>query len=590
VRSSEPDVLYECLADYVPSQNTATTPDKFDPAYWNPLVPVNTGIVYRYIPSLEYSRYYDNRVGFSASSSSIVSAGKIIEARAETYFDLSAYKSVICDRITVSMDATGPVPSLKVVDTARTTRKRSAQPKQNFGSGHQILCMLRGLPTPSLLAKSSGKLTVTGSYYGSYVFFYTMSIPETLALTMTSLQATPGNLVLDTAQLMKDGNFVPRDTWEYNIAQNKIVISEDVWESGKQYQLLRMGSESPRSGLVSSTGTATVPAGTAATASLTAYPDTQARLTLGDAIALNIGDSTITKFCSSAAGYNGFVLGATQAETLANIVHAFQQDPVFADSGYSVSVSGSVITFVSGKPEAEGNADKLTVSTTNTAFKVIGFHGGAAHAISFRDLIGATISIDEYRKVDTTTVFRVYAARADNTDEFWHVLDIPVPSTHTEAEHVYSAVVTDANVILEDSSAYKLSDEFSMDVLIQGYDPAGTAISETLSLTPQTFTELQNHRLDNQLRFVRSSLIYEELTSYTITASSNTGACDLVVLAESASGTRDLFDVCKVNWSGNKILSVKDARVFVDSFTKSPTSQVLAEGISNAALILQAGL
>jgi hypothetical protein len=62
------------------------------------------------------------------------------------------------------------------------------------------------------------------------------------------------------------------------------------------------------------------------------------------------------------------------------------------------------------------------------------------------------------------------------------------------------------------------------------------------------------------------------------------------VLAESASGTRDLFDLCQINWSGEKILSVLDRRVFIDAHTKKPTSQIQAEAISNAALILQSGL
>ena len=137
------------------------------------------------------------------------------------------------------------------------------------------------------------------------------------------------------------------------------------------------------------------------------------------------------------------------------------------------------------------------------------------------------------------------------------------------------------------ADSYNASDEISLSLQITGNDSEGNTLQETLVLDASNFCDIQNPRIDNQYSNVRSKNLYSSVSSWSVLNAANTGSSQLTLIGESASGTRDLFDLCDLSWNGAGVGWIRDRRYFVDAYTNKPTSDTTAEALSTVAALLQ---
>jgi hypothetical protein len=132
-----------------------------------------------------------------------------------------------------------------------------------------------------------------------------------------------------------------------------------------------------------------------------------------------------------------------------------------------------------------------------------------------------------------------------------------------------------------------LGNELSLSVQITGTDAEGNSLQETLVLDASNFCDVQNFRINNPYTNARSVNIYNGISSWTIMSQSNAGSSILTVIAETASGTQNLFNLCDVNWNGDGVQWIRDQRNFVDATTNTPTASTTAEALSSVAALMQ---
>jgi hypothetical protein len=149
----------------------------------------------------------------------------------------------------------------------------------------------------------------------------------------------------------------------------------------------------------------------------------------------------------------------------------------------------------------------------------------------------------------------------------------------------FNGTITVAIEYLADNT--DLGQELSLSVQITGTDAEGNSLQETLTLDAGNFCDIQNFRINNPYTNTRSVNIYNGISSWSIMSQANTGSSVLTVIAETASGTQNLFNLCDVNWNGDGVQWIRDQRNFVDATTNQPTSSVTAEALSSVAALMQ---
>lgn len=580
--------LYECIT-FCPGGHTGPESDNFDPTYFTELFRNDLILGYYYIPDYEYSLSTDNNIYVSANTTSaVVSEGKVIDPveSGVLTFNTASLKDIPVDKLMLSVTAENKlVASDTVIDRANLESKRSGSTVKNLVVPAQLKAYVVNAPDVYDLAPPEGTLVVTSTgFYGTYRLFYTYGVDARTVFTTNSQSETyAGELNLAPAQLVQGSNYIPRDSWEYSESDKQVIIASDVYVPSRTYKLLRHASESVRNrrGIITSTGSYARPEGTKARAILgiTEYD----RLALGDTITLSIPNSnSVVKTLQEVAGYTGFIKAPTLAETYDAIALAFNTDPVCVAQGVLVSHTISGLVFYAGKAGPEGNAYSLSVQSINTSLIATVFEQGSEHTDVLEDIRGLEFSIRDYQVPDDYGYYAVWAQlESNNTSIYYRVAVVPASTTGI------TTGVIDANTWPVDSDTYDLSQELQLSVQIAGTDSEDNAIQETLVFDVTSFCCIPNYRVLNPYAYVRSQNFFKSITSWTCLDQANTGSASLVLVAESASGTRDLFDACLVDWTGKSIKSIKDKRRFVDASTNRPVSDVMAEALSNTAAILQ---
>ena len=428
--------------------------------------------------------------------------------------------------------------------------------------------------------------------YGRYRMFYTYHVDHrSLMVTTSQVTGLSAEYNLSSAQLIEGVNYVPRDLWVYDEASSQIIISSDAYRDGYTYTLERNASETQRNrrGYIEVVGTGAKPVGPKATAviKLNEYD----RFEIGDYVTITIPNTAnpITKTLRPAAGYTGFASGPVgDVPAMAqNIVTAFQNDPVFIESGSTATVdttSGVSIIFTAGVGGTDGNSYNVAVSSVNTSMQIKQqFQGGGDHVFSFDDLLNLSYSIEDLRSVDQDGQFSVWST-GDLNSEYPETLYHRLGTVYDDYSGLVTSKVTTLYTIDETTD---ITNELSVTVQLTGSDTEGNILTENLVFDNASFCDIQNYRVTNPYAYVRSVNMYSSLTGWACLDKQNFGSSVLVIVSESSSGTRDLFDVCDMSWSGSRLLWVHDRRNFVDATTNRPTSNVSAEALSNVAALLQ---
>jgi hypothetical protein len=573
--------------------------DGFDASYFIELKRLDLVVGYSYIEDLEYS-IADNSIYVAPNTTSaIVSEGHVIdpsEAQTQKIFNLNGYKDVVAPKLTLSYSRNGEIVANTMIcdKTSLSTRRSSSK---NFGvdfggSGAQIKLTLARTPITYDIHQPEGYMTVlSAGIHGRYRLFYTYGLEEmTVHATMSPISSIDGIYNLDPAVLLEGTNHIPRDSWSYSSEEGKVIIAGDVYRTGRSYRIWRQAAESPRNrrGYIEIVGTAPKPAGThaSATLSITEYD----RLSVGDSITITFGDKSVTKTLQDTDGFNkytGFTKGAGTASTLANIKASLELDPVFiAHAAASTNPTSLEITAL--RDGVEANAWNMSVSSTNTSLSAMAFSGGSVHVFEYGDLAGLSVEINDRLGDDDASFFSVWST-CNLDEDTSESAKLNYRRIITVKDNMSGEIVATATPsgIAESADTYDVSKELYLNIQIDGTDAEGSAISETIEIDNSNFCNIQNFRALNPYRFVRSGNVYSSITSWAVLDSRNIGSSVLTIVAESASGTRDLFDIVELDWTGSRIQNIKDRRKFIDAYTNTSTSTLGAEALSNVAALLQ---
>lgn len=171
---------------------------------------------------------------------------------------------------------------------------------------------------------------------------------------------------------------------------------------------------------------------------------------------------------------------------------------------------------------------------------------------------------------DTVVVEKVFTAKSP--------LSI-VPETDFDGSMVV--------VVSYTADTYRTDSETSVTVLVQGLDRDQNQLQETVTLDSSCFCDIQNTRVDNQYSNVRTSTVFSTITGWSVQDHKNVGTSKLTLLAESVSGTKDLFELCDIKWNGDGIEHIRDRRRFVDAQSQKPPSTTVSEALSSVAMLMQ---
>lgn len=581
--------LYECTA-YWPAGHVGPESDKFDASYFNELFRTDLIVGYFHIPDYEYSSGSDNTVYVQTNTTTaVVSEGLVVEPSqaGQLAYSLSGLKDVPVQKLTLSVTSENKlVASNTGVDRVRLETKKSSTAKKTLSNPSQLKAYVVNAPDVYDIAPPEGQLVVTSTnFYGTYKLFYTYGVLERTVFTTSSQSQTySSNLNLSSAQLLDGVNYVPRDSWEYSTKDNKVILASDVYIPTRTYTLKRYASETQRNrrGYITTTGTNPKPDGVKARALLTITNFN--RLDLGDSITLSIPGvaNSVVKTLQASAGYTGFVKGNNINETQTSIQTAFNTDPVCIANNVHVDVTSVGVEFVAGKAGIEGNSYSLAVQSINTSLIANPFVNGSEHQDSLDDIAGLQFEIRDTQPVDIDGYYSVWAViEGSGSNQYKRVATIPASTTGVTQGTISSQTTPQVQDI------YDLGQEFALSIQVTGTDSEDNEIQETLVFDYTSFCCIPNHRVFNPYSHVRSANYFKTISGWTVMDSANTGSASLILVAESASGTKDLFDVCSVNWTGTRIKTIKDMRRFVDATTNKPVADVMSEALSSTAAILQ---
>jgi hypothetical protein len=587
--------LYECTQTW-PAGYIGQESDRFDTSYFKELFRTDLVVGYYFIPDYEYSASRDNNIYIHPNNiSAVISEGVVIDPVTSTEamtYSLSSLKDIALDKLVLSVNSKNAlIPSNQVIDRVNLASKRSGSTTKSLTVPAQLKAYVVNAQDNYDLAPPEGTLSIVSSnFYGRYRLFYTYGVDQrTVFTTSEQVNTYTDKLNLASAQMVEGVNHIPRDSWEYAQEQQKVIIAGDVYVPTRNYSLVRYASESARNrrGFIEVIGTKPRPDGVKArsTVSITEYD----RLDIGDSITLTISTANIniTKTLQASAGYTGFIKGASTAETYASIIHAFSIDPVFIAQGCSVVVNtqGS-IDFVAGVAGTLGNTYVIAVQSLNTALMSTPFAGGAEYTPVLQDIAGLSVRITDIQDKDVGGHYTLWATKnldSGNSTDMYHSIAV-IPDDFSGS---VTKTVSDLDVTSNEDLTYDLSQELKLSIQINGTDNEDNPVQETLVFDYTTFCCIQNYRVFNPYAYVRSANFFKTVTNWSCMEYANIGSAALIIVAESASGTQDLFDVCSINWTGARIKSVLDKRRFVDAFTNKPVASIVAEALSNTAAILQ---
>jgi hypothetical protein len=133
-----------------------------------------------------------------------------------------------------------------------------------------------------------------------------------------------------------------------------------------------------------------------------------------------------------------------------------------------------------------------------------------------------------------------------------------------------------------------ISDEFSVTIAVTGTDASGTEVTETVTLSRDTFSDLVTATsASNDHRWVRLQNQLVRVSSWVVVDSKGIGVSEIVIAAESGADAGSCYGLCSVNWNGSQITSIRDTRDIVNAQARSrQSSECAGEALMQASVLL----
>jgi hypothetical protein len=609
------------------------------------------GIVVGYYAVLD-NEYVSDPVGTSSvrfrpnTTYAVVSQGRVIDPdpeRSLSQVSLYALSGLSVSDLSISLDkdysfqlSTSVCDRTKLAD--RTSSKWTAS---GYGTGNavpvfstsrqvKVTALHTGLE--NLYLPPHGTCGVTkasrSAFAGNVKLLYRYGIgPATVSVLNT---AGSLGLVLDsnavpfdvTNSSLVDGNgdIVARDYWEFDAKSSRVYLSDSVYRGDSSYAFMRTAYESPRSEVIATAkGTKTIP-GTSATALISVR--VKAMIDVGDSVTVSCADTvTGTKFSvtrtarypavgSPARTLKQFDVGSTPAATATNIADSLNADPAFVDAGFvAVALTGAAsqsVCYV--RVIAPAGARFNTIASITTASPMngmsvkSGFSGGADHVWTIADLVGMEVFVrDAVPVLDRNCYWSVYCTgdldSGADPNTFYRVAYLSASTTSSgmtgtsstgePVVQVLKHVIT-ADDVSGTLDTLSISDEFSVTIAVTGTDASGTEVTETVTLSRDTFSDLVTATsASNDHRWVRLQNQLVRVSSWVVVDSKGIGVSEIVIAAESGADAGSCYGLCSVNWNGSQITSIRDTRDIVNAQARSrQSSECAGEALMQASVLL----
>lgn len=501
----------------------------------------------------------------------IVADGISIEPSATT-FDCGPYAGLSLD-LNLGLDANKKptfVPPL--LDSAILSSKKSMSiDPVALHTRSQFAFALTNSPNRNALPPPNGSIVLSdSSFMGTYRLMFTVSCPaisENLHFTSSSETAYSASVTGWHGAIFRDGKPLANRYW--NRIGNVVYLDARAYHDHSVYQYQAQASETARfrNRYIEVVGTASIPTGIAAEASLELLT---ADLDIGDMIRVTFenGNSPVVLFATQ-----NFVVETDINSTLLNIAVALNNNHLFARR-CTTSISGSVLSIMSKKLGVDGNAYSLqATSKTGNKFDVSTFTGGGPYKPNAYDPVGMTFFIDQ----PPSDLPPGASVNAYITNRIQVDTDATKFFKMTTAQIGLSSIrITSAMVdSIDHNTVYDLDKKLSLTVQISGLDQNNTSATETIVIDDvDCFEPIEPLKYRSELKC--STNVWSKLTSWMVSDSKNIGSTKLFVLGSPSARDAGIVNVAAVQYY-NSTRSVLDNRVLKPStLNDAPSDQASA--------------
>lgn len=520
---------------------------------------------------------------FKGTDEAVCVSDGVLVTPADGAVDFSKYKGLALN-VDVVVDAEGnyrTVPDVVGYVKPSVSKNVQASFPLTLSEPSQLGFAVVGAGLDGPVPPPSGRMrAVSKDVVGKYRFMYTLVTP---AVTSNLMFMPTGfgsylSLVGDTpGRLLRDGRLVR--SGYYNIINGYLYLEARAYVPGASYVFETAAFESRRfqRGYLEVVGTRKAPAGIAATASIRLNAPT----TPGDSVTLQFGSGNPAVIKTHGVDFSGV---DTQS-CLASLAAALAADALFAEKA-TASASGNLLVLSATAAGTPGNAYSVSVAGTelSSKFSVSQFAGGASYSSSPQDLIGAGLEIlQPFQEIPEGTTLRIYVTGdlsqgAENT-KYKRLADIPMVSgTHAYEVAVDAAVVAN----MPNATDYDVSTQFQAELRIQGVDPNGVAVADTITLSECNVAETAE--FGNALQMQTTKAVYATVNGIVLSSSSNTGTAKIVFLTQALSRNSSRTRVAEAVLDRERVLRVHDARVL------TPTTLNRTADIQGDALMFRLAL
>lgn len=580
----------------------------------------------------------------------LISQGTVIDPdtvtpKAVSTFSLGNYKSILGIKdLTLSLTSDSEIiASQAICDRARLQDRTGSRWTASgtglgnaipvFATNRQVKITCLGTPEANYYLPVHGTVSVApasrSAFAGTVKLLYVFGTNAGSCSVLNT--AGPNGLYLDpsvgpfdttTAQLVNsDNEIIPRDFWAHDRGTGKVYLSDSVFREQNSYMFQRDAYESKRNQAkpTSVTGTRKL-VGKPAIALICVRKN--AFITDGDSVTVTCSDSesgTVlrvqkTAVTTGSPTQNQFLVAPTDApadmqRTATALADALNNDPAFQDAGFTattaVAGTGEVARYyvnIATPAGARFNTEAaVTVSSPSNGLllKQV-FRGGLDPVWSFDDLVGMELRIsDAIPQPDTDCYWSVFCtgdiSSGASPDVFYRIayIDASMPSDSDIAaaptRHTLSYTVTAEDVAdAMSGDSIDISSEFSVSITVTGTDSAGAAVSETLTVDRDVFTDCLDPNANSDRRWVRMQSLVTRVDSWVVNDATGIGDAEIVIVAESGADAGSCFSLCKLDWSGHAITAIEDTRVIVNSRSRNNASALaIGEALTHTSVLLR---
>lgn len=514
---------------------------------------------------------------FTGTDEAVCVSDGMLVTPADGSVDFSKYKGLALN-VDVLVDAEGhygTVPDVIGYVKPSVSKNVQASFPMTLPEPSQLGFAVVGAGLDGPVLPPSGRMqAVSKDVVGKYRFMYTLVTPA----TTTDLMFMPTGfgsylaLVGDTpGRLLRDGRLVR--SGYYNIINGYLYLEARAYIPGASYVFETAAFESRRfqRGYLEVVGTRKAPAGIAATASLRLNAPT----TPGDSVTLQFGSGNPAVIKTHGVDFSG----TDVPSCLASLSAAFAADALFAEKA-TASVSGNLLVLSATTAGTPGNAYSISVAGTelSSKFSVSQFTGGASYSASPQDLIGAGLEIQQpFQELPNGTLLRVYVtgdlSQGAESTKYKRLVDIPLEAgTHRYAVAVDAAVAAG----MSDTVDYDVDAQFQAQLRVQGVDPNGVAVADTITLAECNIAETAEFGSSLQLQTTKA--VYATVNGIVLASNANTGTAKIVFLTQALSRNSSRTRVAEAILDRERVLQVKDARVLAPA-TLSRTADIQGDAL-----------